>query len=204
MQADNDYHLQSAAGNNAQSYTYDPVGSRLTLSPTIPSLSGANTYSYDADDRLSTDTYDSDGNTKASSGITNTYDFENHLPKHLTTVTMTYDGDGIRVSKTAGGVTTKYLVDTLNPTGYSQVMDEVFSGAVTKTYTYGNAADQRESGLRQHLDADFLRLRRPRQRALHHQHRRHGGQHLPVRRLRHADRQLGHDREYVSVQRREV
>jgi RHS repeat-associated protein len=31
-------------------------------------------------------------------------------------------------------VTTKYLVDTLNPTGYSQVLDELVSGAVTRTY----------------------------------------------------------------------
>ena len=50
---------------------------------------------------------------------------------------MVYDGDGNRVSETAGGVTTTYLVDTLNPTGYSQVLDELVSGAVTKTYTYG-------------------------------------------------------------------
>jgi len=28
-------------------------------------------------------------------------------------------------------------VDTLNPTGYSQVLDELVNGAVTKTYTYG-------------------------------------------------------------------
>jgi hypothetical protein len=28
-------------------------------------------------------------------------------------------------------------VDTLNPTGYSQVLDEMVNGAVTKTYTYG-------------------------------------------------------------------
>jgi len=48
-----------------------------------------------------------------------------------------YDGDGNRVSETAGGVTTKYLVDTLNPTGYSQVLDELVGGSVTKTYTYG-------------------------------------------------------------------
>jgi hypothetical protein len=34
-------------------------------------------------------------------------------------------------------VTTKYLVDTLNPTGYSQVLDELVNGSVTKTYTYG-------------------------------------------------------------------
>ena len=50
---------------------------------------------------------------------------------------VVYDGDGNRVSETAGGVTTAYLVDTLNPTGYSQVLDELVSGSVTKTYTYG-------------------------------------------------------------------
>jgi hypothetical protein len=48
---------------------------------------------------------------------------------------MVYDGDGNRVSETAGGVTTKYLVDTLNPTGYSQCSTNW--SAVTKTYTYG-------------------------------------------------------------------
>jgi len=36
-----------------------------------------------------------------------------------------------------GRVTTKFLVDTLNPTGYSQVLDELVGVAVTKTYTYG-------------------------------------------------------------------
>ncbi|MGB2603884.1 MAG: hypothetical protein WBC78_09825 [Candidatus Sulfotelmatobacter sp.] len=34
-------------------------------------------------------------------------------------------------------MTTKYLVDTLNPTGYSQVLDELVAGVVQKTYTYG-------------------------------------------------------------------
>ena len=38
---------------------------------------------------------------------------------------MVYDGDGNRVSQTAGGVTTTYLMDTLNPTGYSQLLDEL-------------------------------------------------------------------------------
>ena len=50
---------------------------------------------------------------------------------------MVYDGDGNRVAETAAGVTTKYLVDTLNPNDYSQVLDELVSGAATKTYTYG-------------------------------------------------------------------
>jgi RHS repeat-associated protein len=140
---DNDYHLQSEtiaadpAGNNgAESYTYDAAGNRKTLTSTIPSLPNSTSYSYDANDRLSTDTYDNDGNTTVSGIVTNTYDFENRM---LTSgaVSMVYDGDGNRVSETGGGVTTKYLVDTLNPTGYSQVLDELVNGSVTKTYTYG-------------------------------------------------------------------
>jgi hypothetical protein len=48
-----------------------------------------------------------------------------------------YDGDGNRVAKTLSGLTTRYLVDDLNPTGYAQVVEEVVSGAVRREYTYG-------------------------------------------------------------------
>jgi len=48
---DNDYHLMSETvasdpgGNNGvESYTYDAVGNRKTLSSTIPSLSGSASY----------------------------------------------------------------------------------------------------------------------------------------------------------------
>jgi RHS repeat-associated protein len=50
-------------------------------------------------------------------------------------VTLLYDGDGNRVAKTVNGVTTRYLVDDLNPTGYSQVVEE--TGSTERTYTYG-------------------------------------------------------------------
>lgn len=50
-------------------------------------------------------------------------------------VTITYDGDGNRVSKTVGGVTTRYLVEDFNPTGYAQVVEE--TGASQRVYTYG-------------------------------------------------------------------
>ena len=140
---DLDYHLKSETitadpGNNngAENYTYDAVGNRMTLSSTIPSLPGSISYTYDSNDRLTTDTYDNDGNTISSAGTASTYDFENHMLTHGS-VSMVYDGDGNRVSETAGGVTTKFLVDTLNPTGYSQVLDELVTGAVTKTYAYG-------------------------------------------------------------------
>jgi RHS repeat-associated protein len=41
------------------------------------------------------------------------------------------------VSETVGRVTTKYLVDALNPTGLPQVLDETVNGVVTRTYAYG-------------------------------------------------------------------
>jgi RHS repeat-associated protein len=53
-------------------------------------------------------------------------------------VRIVYDGDGNRVSKTVGGVTTSYLVDDLSPTGYSQVVEELVADSVQHTYTYGN------------------------------------------------------------------
>jgi RHS repeat-associated protein len=51
-------------------------------------------------------------------------------------ITLQYDGDGNRVAKTVNGSTTRYLVDDLNPTGYSQVVEEL-SGGVAREYTYG-------------------------------------------------------------------
>jgi RHS repeat-associated protein len=57
-----------------------------------------------------------------------------------------YDGDGNRVSKTVNGVTTKYLVDTNNLTGYAQVVEELQNGSVSKQYTYGlDLISQRQS-----------------------------------------------------------
>src|SRR5207245_5084052 len=114
---------------------YDNVGNRISMTSTLNAVPGGS-FSYDANDRLSIDTYDNNGNTKSSGGIANTYDFENHLLKHGA-VTIVYDGDGNRVKETAGGVTTNYLVDTLNPTGLPQVLDEIVNGSVTRTYAYG-------------------------------------------------------------------
>src|SRR5439155_22347886 len=95
-------------------------------------------YSYDANDRLTTDTYDADGNTTASSGNTYAYDFENRLiSQNSGAVTIVYDGDGNRVARTTGGVATKYLVDDRNLTGYAQVLEEIIGSAVQRVYTYG-------------------------------------------------------------------
>jgi len=118
-------------------YQYDPVGNRLQRTSTVAPVPPVS-YSYDANDRLGTDTYDADGNTTASSGSTYAYDFENRLvSQNSGAVTIAYDGDGNRVSKTAGGVTTKYLVDDRNLTGHTQVLEESAGGSVQRVYTYG-------------------------------------------------------------------
>ena len=65
--------------NGLTTYVYDPVGNRQVLK-----INGVtvNTYNYDANDRLTSDVYDNDGNTTSSTGITNAYDFENYLIQH--------------------------------------------------------------------------------------------------------------------------
>jgi RHS repeat-associated protein len=125
--------------NGSVGYGLDPVGNRQSQTSSIPGI-GTGSFTYDPDDRLNTETYDANGNTLTSGGKTFTYDFENRL-KSMTAgsiaVTIQYDADGNRVAKTVNGVTTRYLVDDLNPTGYAQVVEEVTAGAVTRQYTYG-------------------------------------------------------------------
>lgn len=128
----------NASSNGVIDYTYDPTGNRLTRTSTLAVIP-ATTSTYDANDRLTSETYDADGNLKASAGVTYNYDFEDRLSDvNGGAVSFVYDGDGNRVAKTVGGVTTKYLVDTLNPTGYAQVVEETVGGAVQRVYTFGH------------------------------------------------------------------
>ena len=119
-----------------ETFTYDSVGNRKLITSSLAAIPSSGLMNYDANDRTTTDTYDSDGNITASGGIQNTYDYENHLASYGY-MTFVYDGDGNRVAKTVGGVTTSYLVDTLNPTGYAQVLDELQGSSVTRSYAWG-------------------------------------------------------------------
>ncbi len=136
---------ESIAGTSAQNgtirYQYDPVGNRRQLNSTVAAIP-TGLMNYDANDRISTDIYDNNGNTVNTGGIGNVYDFENHLVQRGN-VFIVYDGDGNRVSETVAGVTTNYLVADVNPTGYAQVIDEIpnhlpGTGVVSnRSYTYG-------------------------------------------------------------------
>ena len=138
---DNLYRLTSetianAAMSGTVGYVYDAVGNRKQISSTLAAIPASGLLNYDANDRTATDTYDNNGNIISQSGIADTYDFENHLTQHGF-ITYVYDGDGNRVAKRFGGVTTNYLVDTMNPTGYAQVLDELQSNTVARSYTWG-------------------------------------------------------------------
>ena len=123
--------------NGAIGYTYDPVGNRLTRTSTVNGVAAA-TSTYDGNDHLTSDTYDPNGSTTGSGSNTYAFDFEGRLKQiNSGAVLITYDGDGNRVGLSAGGVTTAYLVDTMNPTGYPQVLEEVVNSAVQRVYTYG-------------------------------------------------------------------
>jgi RHS repeat-associated protein len=136
---------QESISLNAQpsslNYSYDPAGNRLSRRSTLITPASTNS-SYDANDRLTSDTYDANGNTIQSSILnppsslspsptSDAYDFENHLVTRLSpfaTNRFLYDGDGNRAAKTlttaSNSVTTCYLVDDRNPTGYPQVLEE--------------------------------------------------------------------------------
>ncbi len=129
--------LDPHSNNGTVSYGLDPVGNRLSQTSSLSGISSG-TFTYNVDDRLSTETYDNNGNTLGTGGGTLVYDFENRLKSmNNGAVTVLYDGDGNRAAKTVNGATTRYLVDDLNPTGYAQVIDEITNGVVTRTYTYG-------------------------------------------------------------------
>jgi hypothetical protein len=93
--------------NGSVAYSLDPVGNRLSDSSSLSGVSSTSA-TYNADDEVSTETYDANGNTLTTDGKSFTYDSENHLMSmNGGAVTMVYDGDGNRVSKAAGGVTTQ-------------------------------------------------------------------------------------------------
>jgi RHS repeat-associated protein len=131
--------LDPHSNNGTASYGLDSVGNRTSQTSSLPGIPPGN-FSYEPDDRLSTETYDNNGNTLVSGARTFVYDFENRL-KSMTmngnTLSVVYDGDGNLVAKTASGAATRYLVDDLNPTGYEQVVEELVGGALQRTYTYG-------------------------------------------------------------------
>jgi len=122
-------------------YGYDAVGNRTNRASGISGLASCNS-SYTANDWLTSDQYDANGNTTNSASVAYRYDVLNRLVDYNHgAVTLGYNGDGQRVVKNVGGQVTYYLVDDRNPSGYAQVEEEITAYAgttnLTKVYAYG-------------------------------------------------------------------
>ena len=157
------YSTSVSGESYTDTYTYDNVGNRLTKTHVVGTntLSITDTYDSNGDDRLVTETatgtgaystsfsYDNNGSlileTRTGSGAVTsnyTYDVQNHLTTAVvgaTTTTYAYDADGNRVSSTQGSTTTYYTIDGINPTGYTQILEQAtsFGGTPTTTYETG-------------------------------------------------------------------
>ncbi len=133
--------LDADAGRAQLSYAYDPIGNRLSRSVSGPGFGilNSSTDLFDPNQQLVTDLYDANGNTRQSIlpspfnlPVTDVYDFENHLAQRNAwisgeswSIAQLHDGDGRLVAQTVNGSTTYFLVDALNPTGRSQILEEL-------------------------------------------------------------------------------
>ena len=133
--------ITGGASPGAIGYQYDSVGNRQVRTSTSAAVPAA-VKGYNANDWLTSDTYDANGNTTVSAAGTDAYDADNHLtqrtlPAGAGTVTIVYDGDGTKVAETANGVTTTFLVSAINPSGYAQTVEELVGATVTRSYVWG-------------------------------------------------------------------
>ena len=153
-------------------YSYDSVGNRQsrTTTGTVSQIIPSQTQSFTVNDRLTSDTYDANGNTtQSSTGVppvssaTDTYSFDNKLIRRTTadgkTIDITYNPDGHRLTKfiTQNGLTQRlhhYLTDFNNPTGYAQVIEEKdpldTASPLRKVNLYGHdliATESRSAGV---------------------------------------------------------
>lgn len=131
--------ISGSAPTGSIGYRYDGVGNRTNRTSTVSGITNQ-TPTYTANDQLTTDAYDSNGNTRTNNGNTFFYDAENRLTNAIvsgTSITILYDGDGNRVRKVVGTTTNTFLVDSRNPSGYAQVVEETSNGTLSKVYAYG-------------------------------------------------------------------
>ncbi len=149
--------------HDPNSFTYDLVGNRIKQ--VIGGRSNEDDvttyYGYNGRDQLQWEGLQSDGSnptitylydyngsltsqTQGAATTTYVYDLRNRLQSvtgDSITTTYGYSPDGIRVRRQIGtGTPTVYLVDPMNLTGYSQVV-EAWEGGATPTMTYTIGGD---------------------------------------------------------------
>jgi RHS repeat-associated protein len=120
-------------------YQYDSVGNRLMQGSTLSGID-SKTYIYDANDRLTNEIYDANGNVIAVGDKIFSYDGSNRLTRvsgAKFNLAISYNEEGERVAKTVNGVTTQFLV-AKDELGLSRVWAEVENGELSRRYTHGH------------------------------------------------------------------
>jgi RHS repeat-associated protein len=138
---------RTGANPYTAAYVYDAVGNRTQMT-----RNGATTtYTYNANDQLVSDgsatfAYDANGNlvTRTASGADTQYAYDDEdrlvgVAGSGANSQYAYDDDGNRVQATTAAGITRFLVDTANNTGLSQVLEERDgAGGLKARYAYGN------------------------------------------------------------------
>ena len=141
-------------GARDETYTYDAVGNRQSVTRANSLGTTTTTYTFDGNDRLLSETavgavpsavsytYDDIGNQigKTDGPVTTTYSYDSRnrmISVDSGRIVYEYDASGIRQSRTESLQTRSYLVDPNRQ--FSQVLEEQIEGApfVDVSYTYG-------------------------------------------------------------------
>jgi YD repeat-containing protein len=150
----------ASSDDYSDSYTFDLNGNIITDTHTgiVGGTAGMTTNTYNGNDELTTSTvngvvtvttFDNNGSEVAVTvgGTITTaysYDVRNMMIGYSGSngsATYIYDDAEHRVQETTGGITTYYLTDVQNPTGYSQAIEEHQGSASTapsRTYLIGD------------------------------------------------------------------
>jgi len=123
---------QGGANVRRHQYAFDPAGNRTSETVTIGAGSPTTTnFAYNPGNQIANSgyTYDARGNLTNDGVNTYTWDRANRLLSS-TGVSYAYDGLGNRITRTAGGVTVRTLLD-LQP-GLTQVLTSTTGANVTR------------------------------------------------------------------------
>ena len=95
-------------GGYSQTHAYDAAGNPTTFK-------NATGLAYNADNQRTSNTYDGNGNATTYAGVAGTYDPENRLTGFGSALSASYNGDGLRASKTNAIGTTYFIYDGMQP-----------------------------------------------------------------------------------------